>query len=67
MKRTSTDAIQTWDDANDLELLVVDKRAGKRANAAKARRRNRRYGKRLLNVQLRANQTESFDDWEDLA
>jgi hypothetical protein len=67
MKRTSTDAIQTWDDANDLELLVVDKRSGKRANAAKARRRNRRYGKRLLNVQLRANQTESFDDWEELA
>ncbi|MCG9886554.1 MAG: hypothetical protein MH825_13500 [Cyanobacteria bacterium] len=67
MKRTSTDAIQTWDDANDLDVLVVDKRSGKRANAAKARRRNRRYGKRLLNVQLRANQTESFDDWEDLA
>lgn len=67
MKRTSTDAIQTWDDANDLDLLVVDKRSGKRANAAKSRRRNRRYGKRLLNVQLRANQTESFDDWEDLA
>ena len=67
MKRTSVDVIQTWDDANDLEMLVIDKRSGKRPSAAKSRRRNRRYGKRLLNVQLRVNQPEYVDAWEELA
>lgn len=33
--------------ADDLEELVVDKRQGWRATPAKARRRQRRYGKRL--------------------
>ena len=35
--------------ADDVEELVSDKRAGWRANAAKARRRQRRYKKRLTN------------------
>jgi len=35
--------------ADDVEALVSDKRAGWRANAAKARRRQRRYKKRLTN------------------
>tara|TARA_Y100001954_G_C15497194_1_gene448021 strand:+ start:172 stop:426 length:255 start_codon:yes stop_codon:yes gene_type:complete len=35
--------------ADDLDELVADKRQGWRANAAKARRRQRRYKKRLTN------------------
>jgi hypothetical protein len=35
--------------ADDVEELVSDKRQGWRANAAKARRRQRRYKKRLTN------------------
>ncbi|MDG2443771.1 MAG: hypothetical protein P8M13_11025 [Luminiphilus sp.] len=33
--------------ADDLDELVIDKRQGWRATPAKARRRQRRYGKRL--------------------
>ncbi|MBW4599893.1 MAG: hypothetical protein KME29_09830 [Calothrix sp. FI2-JRJ7] len=51
-KRTSDNDVQAWDDAQDLDFIVVDKRAHKRANAAKRRRRNRRYENRLLNWQL---------------
>ena len=35
--------------ADDVDALVSDKRQGWRANAAKARRRQRRYKKRLTN------------------
>ena len=35
--------------ADDVEALVSDKRAGWRANVSKARRRQRRYKKRLTN------------------
>ena len=35
--------------AEDVDELVSDKRQGWRANAAKARRRQRRYKKRLIN------------------
>ena len=35
--------------ADDVDELVTDKRAGWRANPAKARRRQRRYKKRLTN------------------
>ena len=35
--------------ADDVDELVADKRRGWRANAAKARRRQRRYKKRLTN------------------
>lgn len=52
-KRTYTTDLQTWDDAQDLEHIVKDKRAQKRATDEKARRRNRRYEKRLLNAQLK--------------
>ena len=38
--------VETADDVDD---LVADKRQGWRANAAKARRRQRRYKKRLTN------------------
>jgi hypothetical protein len=51
-KRTSDNDVQTWDDAQDLDFIVVGKRAHKRANRAKRRRHNRRYENRLLNSQL---------------
>jgi hypothetical protein len=51
-KRTSPDDLNNWDDAVDLDLIVRDKRSGKRATPAKARRRNRRYQNRLLDAQL---------------
>ena len=38
----------------DLDALVSDKRAGWRATPAKARRRQRRYGKRLTQTILYA-------------
>ena len=38
--------------AEDLDELVSDKREGWRATPAKARRRQRRYGKRLTNTIL---------------
>ncbi len=51
-KRTSPKDIQNWDDVQDLDRIVVDKRLVKRATPEKGRRRNRRYGKRFLNAQL---------------
>ena len=39
----------------DLDALVSDKRAGWRATPAKARRRQRRYGKRLTKTILYAD------------
>ena len=39
----------------DLDALVSDKRAGWRATPAKARRRRRRYGKRLTKTILYAD------------
>ena len=62
-KRTSPGDLRSWDDAPDLDHLVVDKRSGKRATLAKAHRRNRRYGKRLLDTQLRA--PEAFEEDAD--
>lgn len=58
-RRTSPNDLQHWEDASDLEHLVVDKRSHKRATPAKGRRRNRRYEKRLLNHYL-----ENSDDLE---
>ena len=61
MKRTPQDPIdQHPDDLKDLELIVVDKRSGKRATSAKGRRRNRRYENRLLNAQ--ANEGMEIDE-----
>jgi hypothetical protein len=51
MKRTIQAPIDDPDDIQDLDTLIVDKRLGKRATAAKGRRRNRRYENRLLNAQ----------------
>ena len=50
-KRTSLLDAQEVEYDNDLDNIVSDKRAGWRANAAKARRRQRRY-KRMLTTEL---------------
>ena len=46
-KRTSPRDAERVETADDLDDVVQDKRAAWRASAAKARRRNRRYAKRL--------------------
>jgi hypothetical protein len=60
-KRTYTSDIKTWDDAQDLQHIVRDKREAKRATDEKARRRNRRYEKRLLNAQLKNSESDSIE------
>lgn len=47
-KRTSPNDGRNVIDADDLEMLVKDKREGWRASGAKARRRQRRYKKLLI-------------------
>ena len=46
---------QTIESVDDVDELVTDKRAGWRANPAKARRRQRRYKKRLTNEILHSD------------
>ncbi|NJL22171.1 MAG: hypothetical protein HC895_17325 [Leptolyngbyaceae cyanobacterium SM1_3_5] len=60
-RRTYTTDLENWDDAQDLDRLVIDKRSIKRATPAKGRRRNRRYENRLLNAQ-----TQYVDELEEL-
>ena len=48
--------------ADDLDDLVQDKREGWRANSSKARRRQRRYKKRLTNELLRMDHLD--EDWK---
>ena len=52
-RRTYESDARHIETADDLDELVTDKRAGWRANAAKARRRQRRYKKRLTGELLR--------------
>jgi hypothetical protein len=47
-KRTSLKDAKRIENASDIEDIVSDKRQGWRANAATARRRQRRYKKRLV-------------------
>ncbi|MEL7211546.1 MAG: hypothetical protein AAGK92_02720 [Pseudomonadota bacterium] len=47
MKRTSPKDARRVETADDIEDIVSDKREGWRASPAKARRRQRRYKKRL--------------------
>lgn len=60
-RRTYTTDLHNWDDAQDLDRIVIDKRSIKRATPAKGRRRNRRYENRLLNAQ-----TQNADELEEL-
>ncbi|MEM8577080.1 MAG: hypothetical protein AAGF60_04445 [Pseudomonadota bacterium] len=59
-KRTSPRDADKIAEADDLEELVQDKRAGWRANGAKARRRQRRY-QNLLTAQLLRGDTPEDD------
>lgn len=59
-RTTPTDA-RLIEGANDLEHLVQDKRAGWRADTARARRRQRRY-KKLLTRQILAQRNDPDAD-----
>lgn len=51
-KRTPQTGFSDWDEAQNLDEVVVDKRPAKRAGRAKGRRRDRRYENRLLRTTL---------------
>jgi len=55
-RRTSPKDAERVEYADDLDEVVQDKRAGWRANSAKARRRQRRYKRLLTNEILKDNQ-----------
>ena len=65
VKRTSTNDLDNWDDAQDIDHLVQDKRSHKRATPAKGRRRNRRYENRLLRAQLNTPDESEFSESPD--
>ncbi|MEM1308154.1 MAG: hypothetical protein AAF892_10460 [Cyanobacteria bacterium P01_D01_bin.71] len=51
-KRTPQSGLPSWEDAQELDAIVIDKRPTKRAGRAKGRRRDRRYENRLLRTSL---------------
>lgn len=61
-KRTSPSDADQITQADDLETLVQDKRAGWRATSAKARRRQRRYQNLLTQQFLRGGAGAGEDD-----
>ncbi|MGR3493116.1 MAG: hypothetical protein ACU0DW_13750 [Shimia sp.] len=62
-KRTSPKDAARIETADDLDEVVTDKREGWRASPEKARRRQRRYTKRLTTELARlAQDGEEFDD-----
>ena len=60
-RRTSLKDAEHIDDACDIEDIVSDKRQGWRANAATARRRQRRYKKRLVGELANITQENDSD------
>jgi hypothetical protein len=60
-KRTSLKDAKRIDDASDIEDVVSDKRQGWRANAATARRRQRRYKKRFVDELANLTQGSEFE------
>lgn len=60
-KRTSPRDASRVETADDLDEIVTDKRAGWRADPAKARRRQRRYQNRLTEELLRIAADEDAD------
>jgi hypothetical protein len=60
-KRTSPKDANRIDDASDVEDVVSDKRQGWRASAATARRRQRRYKKRLVGELIHIMQENDTD------
>ncbi|MEM8536886.1 MAG: hypothetical protein AAGF56_03395 [Pseudomonadota bacterium] len=63
-KRTSPKDAKRVEVADDLDDIVTDKRAGWRATAKKARRRQRRYKKSLTNELTRLAQDPDWDGHE---
>ena len=63
-RRTTPADARLIEAAEDLEHIVQDKRAGWRADDARARRRQRRY-KKLLTRQLADYETDASDADED--
>jgi hypothetical protein len=61
-KRTSPRDSRKVEDASDLDDIVTDKRSGWRATPAKARRRQRRYKKRLIDELTRQAREGGLDD-----
>lgn len=55
-KRTSPKDARRIETAYDLEDIVIDKREGWRANPSQARRRQRRYKKKVTSALLRMAQ-----------
>jgi len=64
-RRTSLKDAEQVNDASDLEDIVSDKRQGWRANAATARRRQRRYKKRLVGALANITQDSDSDSDSD--
>jgi hypothetical protein len=60
-KRTSPKDANRIDDASDIEDVVSDKRHAWRASAATARRRQRRYKKRLVEELVNITQENDLD------
>lgn len=63
-RRTRTDDAQDVERADDLNRVVQDKRAGRRADAARGRRRNRRYQNRLTHM-VKRGAADSVSDGDD--
>ena len=61
-KRTSLKDAKRIERADDLDEYVQDKREGWRATAAKVRRRQRRYSKRMIDEIARLAQDDAFSD-----
>ncbi len=61
-KRTDPSDAELIVEADDLQSIVKDKRAGWRANAAKARRRQRRYSELLTRQLIRMGTSAAEDD-----
>ena len=59
-KRTSPKDARFVETADDLDDVVTDKREGWRGAPAKARRRQRRYKKRLLDEVVRLAEDDDF-------
>ena len=64
-KRTYPSDVEDVSVAADLEDLVQDKRAGWRANGAKARRRQRRYKNMLTNQLVKTGGNPAGDNQPD--
>lgn len=63
-RRTSLSDAARILNACDLEEVVQDKRAGWRADPARARRRQRRYKKLLVDQMVRSSGATAYDEWD---